>query len=216
MFGAAFERSKSERTATSLVDPVGFANNFPSEFHTPILAEFKNLTMPSTRASLPPISTAAATVLILGSMPGERSLRASQYYAHPQNAFWGIMGHLTGLDPRSPYEQRIAAMNQAGIALWDVIHSCDRPGSLDGDILPSSIKPNDFLSFFRDHPQIELVCFNGATAAQCFQRRVMPSLGPMELQYLRVPSTSPAHTISFARKAEAWSAIAAYLNARIR
>ena len=171
--------------------------------------------MPSIKASFPPISTVAATVLILGSMPGDRSLRESQYYAHPQNAFWRILGQLIGLDPRSPYELRVAAMNRAGIALWDVIHSCDRPGSLDGDILSSSIKPNDFISFFRDHPQIELVCFNGATAAQCFQRWVLPSLEPMELQYLRVPSTSPAHTISFARKAEAWSAIVAYLNVRI-
>lgn len=126
------------------------------------------------------------------------------------------MGQIIGLDPRSPYEERVAAMTREGIALWDVIHSCDRLGSLDGDILQSSIKPNDFLSFFRNHPQIELVCFNGATAAQCFQRRVMPSLGPLKLRYLRMPSTSPAYTMPFAKKVQAWSAIAADLNSRTR
>jgi TDG/mug DNA glycosylase family protein len=168
------------------------------------------MTMSSTVISFPPISTPAATVLILGSMPGERSLRDSQYYAHPQNAFWKVMGQIIGLDPLAPYADRILKMNKAGVALWDVIRRCERPGSLDGDILKSSIEPNDFASFFQDHPQIKLVCFNGGTAAQSFQRHVVPNLGPLELKYLRMPSTSPAHTMSFTNKVEAWAAISTH------
>jgi TDG/mug DNA glycosylase family protein len=143
-------------------------------------------------------------------MPGERSLRDSQYYAHPQNAFWKVMGQIIGLDPLAPYADRILKMNKAGVALWDVIRRCERPGSLDGDILKSSIEPNDFASFFQDHPQIKLVCFNGGTAAQSFQRHVVPNLGPLELKYLRMPSTSPAHTMSFTNKVEAWAAISTH------
>lgn len=164
----------------------------------------------STRISFPPISTPAATVLILGSMPGERSLREHQYYAHPQNAFWKVMAQTIGIDPLAAYADRIRQMNEAGIALWDVIRCCDRPGSLDGDILRSSIEPNDFVTFFRNHPLLKLVCFNGATAAQCFQRHVLPTLDAFDLKYLRMPSTSPAHTMSLANKVDAWCAISEY------
>ncbi len=120
------------------------------------------------------------------------------------------MGQIIGLDPLAPYADRILKMNKAGVALWDVIRRCERPGSLDGDILKSSIEPNDFASFFQDHPQIKLVCFNGGTAAQSFQRHVVPNLGPLELKYLRMPSTSPAHTMSFTNKVEAWAAISTH------
>lgn len=143
-------------------------------------------------------------------MPGERSLRERQYYAHPQNAFWKVMGQIIGLDPLAPYADRIQRMKEAGIALWDVIRCCERRGSLDGDILKSSIEPNDFAVFFQDHPRVELVCFNGAMAAQSFQRHVLPTLGEFDLKNLRMPSTSPAYTMSFAKKVEAWTAISSH------
>jgi TDG/mug DNA glycosylase family protein len=149
-------------------------------------------------------------------MPGERSLLEGQYYAHPQNAFWKIMGQITGLNTLAPYADRILQMNKAGVAIWDVIRCCERPGSLDGDILKHSVEANDFASFFRDHSQIELICFNGATAAQCFQRHVVPTLGSHDLKYLRMPSTSPAHTMSLASKIAAWTEITPHLRKRKR
>src|SRR4029450_819540 len=112
--------------------------------------------------SFPAISDPASRVLILGSMPGKASLRAKQYYAHPQNAFWRIIAALLELDPAPPYEVRVEALAGRGIALWDVMKSCTRESSLDSDVVESSIVPNAFPSFLRAHPRIRTVCFNGA------------------------------------------------------
>src|SRR3990172_6260586 len=114
--------------------------------------------------SFAPIETADARILILGSMPGEASLRANQYYAHPRNLFWRIMGELLGFDPASPYSQKVQALKSARIALWDVLHSCRREGSLDSGIDDGSLAPNDLAAFFLDHPGITRVFFNGAKA----------------------------------------------------
>jgi TDG/mug DNA glycosylase family protein len=200
----------------SLVDSRKIAKNRDRGILPPTTGDDRTLTVPLIKSSFPPISSPAATVLILGSVPGERSLREGQYYAHPQNAFWKVMGQIIDLDPLAAYADRVLQLKEAGISLWDVIRSCERPGSLDRDILNSSIESNDFASFFRDHPQIDLVCFNGATAAQSFQHHVLPTLGSLELKYLRLPSTSPAHTISFANKVDAWTAISRHRQERKR
>lgn len=158
--------------------------------------------------SFPPIERVDARILILGSMPGEASLRAGQYYAHPQNLFWHIMGELLGTDPASPYEQRIRALKSARIALWDVLHSCRRKGSLDSAIDNCSLVPNDFAGFFRSHPRITRVFFNGAKAEECYRKHVLPRSEGGSLEYLRLPSTSPANaSISYERKLEAWRAV---------
>lgn len=158
-----------------------------------------------TLKSFPPVADRSARVLILGSMPGERSLTANQYYAHPRNAFWPIMCYLLGLEPDSPYETRLSALKAGRIALWDVLRSCIRPGSLDTSILAESIKPNDFRRFFREHPGIELVCFNGTMAERTFQTHVIADLGNRPVRYCRLPSTSPAHASrSYAEKCSAW------------
>jgi TDG/mug DNA glycosylase family protein len=115
--------------------------------------------------SFPPISDPASRVLILGSMPGKASLRAKQYYAHPQNAFWRIIAALFELDADAPYELRVEALRENGIALWDVMKSCTRESSLDSDVVESSIVPNAFPSFLRAHPRIATICFNGAKAS---------------------------------------------------
>src|ERR1700752_2741614 len=161
--------------------------------------------------SFPPISDPASRLLILGSMPGKASLRAKQYYAHPQNAFWRIVGELLELDATSPYELRVEALRARGIALWDVMKSCTRESSLDSDVVESSIVPNAFASFFRAHPRIRTVCFNGATAEASFQRYALPKLGALgDLAYYRLPSTSPAHaSLSFTNKLAAWRAVLA-------
>jgi TDG/mug DNA glycosylase family protein len=160
--------------------------------------------------SFPPISDPASRVLILGSMPGKASLRAKQYYAHPQNAFWKIIAALLEIDAGEPYEARLDALRARGIALWDVMKSCTRESSLDSDVVEASIVPNAFASFLRAHPRIHTVCFNGAKAEQSFQRHALPALGAAarDLTYHRLPSTSPANaSIAYARKLAAWRAV---------
>lgn len=151
----------------------------------------------------PPIADSNAHLLILGSMPGRESLRAAQYYAHSRNAFWRIMGELTGSNPGMPYESRIKILKSAGYALWDVLASCQRPGSLDSEI--TAMIPNDFESFFRSHPHITQVFFNGAMAEKCYLKQVLPGLTVRPMQSLRLPSTSPAHaSLSYDQKLNAW------------
>ncbi|GMV56087.1 MAG: DNA-deoxyinosine glycosylase [Betaproteobacteria bacterium] len=153
----------------------------------------------------PPIADADARVLILGSMPGLASLRAGEYYAHPRNAFWPIMGALIGAAPALPYAVRVALLRTHGIALWDVLASCVRSGSLDAGIEPGSVIANDFASFFRTHTAIRRIYFNGAAAEASFRRHVLPGLASPILPHHRLPSTSPAHAaMSFERKLAAW------------
>lgn len=157
--------------------------------------------------SFPPVSAPDATRLILGSMPGKRSLAEHQYYAHPQNAFWRIMACLLGFDPAMPYAARCEALTKAGIALWDVLGECERHSSLDSDIVEASIQPNDFPRFFAAHPHINAVFFNGTKAEQSFARHVLPSLNEpsASIPRTRLPSTSPAHAgMRFEGKLALW------------
>jgi hypoxanthine-DNA glycosylase len=162
--------------------------------------------------SFPPIAGASSRVLILGTMPGVASLRARQYYAHPQNQFWPIVGSMLGFDPASPYEQRIAWVRAAGIAVWDVLRSCTRASSLDSAIEASSVVPNDVAGFLAEHPGIERICFNGAKAETLYMRHVGPGLiAARDLQYLRLPSTSPANaSLRLPEKMRAWQAIVSW------
>src|SRR5690349_17757067 len=129
--------------------------------------------MPKAR-SFPPLSREDARVLILGSMPGEESLRRRRYYAYPHNQFWPIMGALFGAGPELEYAQRVGALTARGIAVWDVLASCERKGSLDGNIRPETERPNDFRRFLEDHPGIRAVFFNGGKAQSAFARHVRP------------------------------------------
>jgi len=155
--------------------------------------------------SFAPIAAPDATLLILGSMPGKASLLANQYYAHPRNAFWPIMGALFGAGADLPYAKRVRALKQAGVAVWDVLASCTRGSSLDSDIDEASIVPNDFVSLFNACPGIRRVYFNGTKAEVSFRRYVLPVLGETALIFERLPSTSPANASwSQARKLNAW------------
>jgi len=159
-------------------------------------------------AGLPPIENPAARVLVLGSMPGAASLAATEYYAHPRNLFWPLMGELLGFEPALPYARRIAALKRAGVALWDVIGACRRSGSLDARIEAGSIVANDFVGFFARHPRVTLVCFNGATAAASWRRHVAPHVTGHTLRTVTLPSSSPANaSIDLAAKRAAWRAI---------
>lgn len=160
--------------------------------------------------SFEPIVDGQSTVLILGSMPGAASFKADQYYAHPRNSFWWIMGELIGAGPDLPYRKRIAKLREHGIALWDVLARCERPGSLDASIVEASIVPNDFPMFYRNHPRIWRVFFNGSKAMQSYQQYVTPMLdgSDVHIEYQRLPSTSPAHASRPAEdKLAAWRAV---------
>ena len=156
-------------------------------------------------ASFPPIEGKSARVLILGSMPGVASLNANQYYAHPQNAFWKIISTITGCPTNAGYETRIEALKQSGIALWDVLESCLRPGSLDADIDMKTAEANDIAALLHRQTEIKTICFNGSAAEKIFNKRILPTLVNTHIQYIRLPSTSPAHAgMSLAEKTKIW------------
>ncbi|MHB9137995.1 MAG: DNA-deoxyinosine glycosylase [Victivallaceae bacterium] len=152
--------------------------------------------------SFPPFADKTADKLILGSIPGEESLRRQQYYAHPRNMFWKIMGAILDFDPALPYDERISKLLENRIALWDVVHNCHRPGSMDSNIQSEEV--NDFAAFFKSHPSIRKVYFNGQTAHKLFVKHTRAMKLP-ELELQVMPSTSPANAAtSFAVKVESW------------
>lgn len=166
--------------------------------------------MKNKKEGFPPIADDRSTILILGSMPSEESLRKQEYYGHPRNGFWKIMGSLFGFDHVGSYKDRVNNLKNNNVALWDVMHTCERQGSLDSSIIDSTIAENDFETFFRDHPHINHVFFNGAKAEKEYLKRVLPELSIEEtrMTYTRLPSTSPAMaSLSFDEKLLEWSII---------
>jgi len=149
---------------------------------------------------------ADAKILILGSMPGVISLKKAEYYAHPRNAFWPIMENITQISPSSSYSARLVGLQKVRIALWDVVASCQRKGSLDSNIQTKTIQINPFKQFFIDHPDIQRVGLNGQKAFQLFERHVVKKgLLPKTIQYQLLPSTSPAYASkTFSQKNQAW------------
>ena len=151
-----------------------------------------------------------AQVLILGSMPSVTSLEKQRYYAHPRNAFWHIMAALFNDAKPLDYQQGQLLLQAERIAVWDVLKSCIRQGSLDSAIDKNSMEINDFASFFSVFNQLRYVFFNGGTAESLYKKRVYPLL-PIEykaLHYTKLPSTSPAYAaMSFEDKLVAWSVL---------
>lgn len=152
-------------------------------------------------AGLPPAVAPGIRVLVLGSFPSEASLAAAQYYAHPRNQFWRLMAAITGRDiPAMDYAARVAALNGAGIGLWDVIGRCRRRGSLDGDIRDAQF--NDFAALVGRHRELRLACFNGKTAA-----RQVEHVAGFGLDTVVLPSSSPANTMPFDDKLALWRVV---------
>lgn len=145
-------------------------------------------------------------MLILGSLPGERSLAEGRYYAHPQNQFWRLLGTAIGFDLSAlDYDARLAAVTARRIALWDVVATAARAGSTDAAIRDPAA--NDLAALLNGLPQLRAVAFNGGTAL----RLGRPLLGARDLAVLALPSSSPLHTVGIAAKQPAWNAIADYL-----
>jgi hypoxanthine-DNA glycosylase len=143
-------------------------------------------------------------------MPSIKSLQAHQYYAHPRNSFWFIMSALFADNRVTDYEEKKALLLNNRIALWDVLKSCQRRGSLDSSITNSTIEVNDFNTFFAEHKSIKAVYFNGARAEQEYRRHVIPALAQKfsTLEYTRLPSTSPAMaSLSREQKLQQWRVI---------
>ena len=165
--------------------------------------------------SFPPIVSPASTVLILGSMPGEMSLRMQQYYAHPRNHFWPIIEELTGVPARAPYPERVERLEETGIALWDSLKYCVRPGSLDASIIAGTEEPNEIPALLMAQPTIRAVYFNGKKSEQVFRKHVLPAI-PADVLYrldlIGLPSTSPANaSFTYEQKLARWRVVLDYL-----
>jgi hypoxanthine-DNA glycosylase len=157
------------------------------------------------KGAFPPVVDAHTRLLILGSLPGDASLKAGQYYGHPRNAFWRLVGGVIGPDLAGlPYPERLEALKAAGVGLWDVIARAERPGSLDQAI--RNAEAADLRRLIADLPEIRAVAFNGATAARIGRR----SLAGVEgLDLFDLPSSSPAYAArSLEQKAAAWAVLA--------
>ena len=152
---------------------------------------------------MPPAGSTDASLLILGSLPGEASLAAQRYYAHPQNQFWRLLGGALG-EPLTdlPYEQRLARLAERGVALWDVVGMARRLGSLDGAIREATANP--LYDYIATHPRLRAVAFNGKTAAKLGRLAIGDPAG---IQMIDLPSSSPAYTLAFAEKAKQWTAL---------
>jgi hypoxanthine-DNA glycosylase len=160
------------------------------------------------KQSMAPAGASAPSLLVLGSLPGEASLAAQRYYAHPQNQFWRLLGQAIG-EPLGDmdYDQRLARLTARGIGLWDVVGEARRIGSLDGAL--RNVSANPLAAFVADQPQLRAIAFNGQTASK-LGRRV---LGGTPLILIDLPSSSPAYTLAFAAKAERWSVLANFAGA---
>ena len=157
-------------------------------------------------AGLPLIAAPDARVLVLGSAPSLLSLQRQEYYGNPRNAFWPLMAELLGQPAGEDYTARARMLLEARIALWDVLASAERPGSLDASIVATTAVVNDFVAFFAGHPQVRAVFFNGQTARAFWDRRVMRSQEvPAGLVLTTLPSTSPANAVlKLEEKVAAW------------
>lgn len=154
---------------------------------------------------LPAVASSDAKILILGSIPGTASLQVEQYYAHPRNQFWPILCSLLAISPESPYQARVETLTNAGIALWDVVKTCQRPGSMDANINRQTIVANDISALLQTCPRIGQIFFNGSTAEQTFRKYVLGSIPERKLSYRKLPSTSPAYaSMTFEQKLHEW------------
>lgn len=156
------------------------------------------------KASFAPVVDADTRILILGSLPGDASLAAAQYYAHPRNQFWRLLGAVLGVALADlPYPQRLAAIQQRGVGLWDVVAEASRRGSLDSAIREA--RANPLAELVATLPALRVVAFNGQTAG-----KAAPRLAASGVPVLVLPSSSPAHTLAFDKKFQEWQALGRY------
>lgn len=171
--------------------------------------------------SFAPIADSRARVLVLGSMPSLASIKAGEYYGHPRNAFWRLMAEMFGFEADLPYDERVVALQNARVAVWDVLQSCRRTGSLDSAIERASEVPNELQRLYERCPKLGAVFLNGRKAEQVWRRYILAmsrgerangggsasKVGALPCETL--PSSSPAMaSLDFAGKLAAWGVIA--------
>jgi double-stranded uracil-DNA glycosylase len=167
-----------------------------------------NISMPKSSPSLlagfPPVLAADTRILILGSFPGEASLAAQQYYAHPRNQFWRLLSAVLGDDLAAlPYDDRLERLKTHRVGLWDVLAACEREGSLDTAIRKP--QANNFVHLKHTCPALRRICFNGKTSG-----RFEPLFQEAGFDTLVLPSSSPANAqMSFEQKLAIWRLIVA-------
>ncbi|MDW9382455.1 DNA-deoxyinosine glycosylase [Chryseobacterium sp. JV558] len=158
-------------------------------------------------SSFSPLIDAQSEIIILGSIPGVKSLEKQQYYAHPQNKFWKIIFELLNEEFTEEYTQRIEIIKKHHIALWDVIDSCERKGSLDSEI--RNEEANQIAELLEEHPNVKAIFCNGGKSYKNLQKLLGKSY---KLPVILLPSTSPLHTVSFEKKLEEWKVIVEFLS----
>ena len=172
------------------------------------VAAMSSAAAPGRKASFDPVADARTRLLVLGSLPGEKSLAAAQYYANPQNQFWRLMQAVTGSPLLSlPYGERLELLLAAGVGLWDVVGSAVRPGSLDTAIRDH--QPNALPELCASLPDLRAVAFNGGKSAKLGMKILADRPG---LALIPLPSSSPAHAVRFERKLAAWEVLSAHLD----
>lgn len=157
-------------------------------------------------SSFPPFVDDTSRILILGSIPGVKSLEKQQYYAHPQNAFWKIIFTLCQEEFTEDYAARIRILEKHHIALWDVIDSCERKGSLDSEI--RNEEANQIAELLDEHPNIQAIFCNGGKSYKNLQKILGKDF---RIPVFLLPSTSPLHTIAFGKKLEEWEKILTFI-----
>jgi double-stranded uracil-DNA glycosylase len=159
-------------------------------------------TIPEISRGLLPVTGPEPLILILGSFPSVLSLAHDEYYGNPRNRFWAVVEELFSIPSDLPYPERTRRLTQEGIALWDVVSTCSRPGSADSRI--RNPEPNDIAGFIREHPSVRLIALNGSTAGRLYHRFAEVPGTPAVI----LPSTSPANAaVTFPEKVKAWGII---------
>jgi len=172
-------------------------------------------TAPGLKHGFPPLLGASPRLLILGSFPGEASLAAGEYYAHPRNSFWEMMEALCGAGRQLAYAQRCQKLTAAGVAVWDVLQRCRRQGSADSRIKAEGLCANPIAEMIAAQTLRAIAC-NGQPAARLFRRHIRPQLAVPCPPLLVMPSTSPAHArMSLAEKRGCWQRLREYLEPNI-
>ena len=161
----------------------------------------------TVKRAFDPVVDADTRLLVLGSLPGDASLKAGEYYGHPRNGFWRLIGGVIGVDLAAlPYPERLEALKTRGVGLWDVIASAQRPGSLDAAIRLAETADLNLL--VESLPRLQAIAFNGGTAARLGRRTLQPRPG---IAMIDLPSSSPAFTRPLPEKAAAWAALRPFL-----
>lgn len=161
---------------------------------------------PNRISSFAPIVSEDSKILILGSVPGVKSLEMQEYYAHPQNQFWKIIFHLFNENLPSDYVEKLEFLKRKNIALWDVIDTCERKGSLDSEI--RNEEANDIQQLLQNYPSIKAIFCNGQKSFKNLQKIMGKE---SEIPIFVLPSTSPLHTISFEKKIKEWEILKSFL-----